>query len=267
MGNQFQRTAHLGSGHPPGKRASALTLTLTLGEALGFSLSGLTNLFWWGPDGSKEFRRPSPIHTRFPFRCCSTDSLCWNALPMVLVVRLHLAVLIALALRFDIGLCIRKDLLRAIDENNPAMCNIALKAGASPDAVGEDGDSALMHAIRKDKHKAVKALLRAGASKQTLDAGGYSLSHVGCHVGAFRSVQLLLTDKENGMDDLHEDGLAPMHRAILGGHTHTVKALLNAGVPSDMPTADGRKPMELASSLAMREVLTKFARPSAKEEV
>ena len=73
---------------------------------------------------------------------------------------------------------------------------------------------------------------------------------------------------------MHEaDGLRPLHRAVLSGNTDAVKTLLNAEVPSDTPTADGRTPMDLANELdippkekmAIIEVLKKFARP--KEEL
>ena len=56
------------------------------------------------------------------------------------------------------------------------------------------------------------------------------------------------------------DGLTPLHRAVQAGHTDTIKALLNAEVPVDEPTADGRKPIELAPDLKTKEVLGKFSR-------
>jgi len=64
---------------------------------------------------------------------------------------------------------------------------------------------------------------------------------------------------------LEADGLAPIHRAVMGDHTDTVKALLNVPLPNDTPTAEGKTPMELAPSGAMKEVLRKFGKP--KEEL
>jgi ankyrin repeat protein len=57
----------------------------------------------------------------------------------------------------------------------------------------------------------------------------------------------------HGMDlrEKHTDGLAPLHRAVMGGHTDTVKAILNAEVPMDDPTAEGKTPMDLAEDLSM----------------
>ena len=62
-------------------------------------------------------------------------------------------------------------------------------------------------------------------------------------------------------------GLAPLHRAVANGHTDAAKSLLNAEVPADLPTADGRLPMDLATTGAMKEVLTKFSRGTAKAEL
>ena len=112
-----------------------------------------------------------------------------------------------------------KDLIKAIDSNNPSMVNVALKSGAKPDFIGPDGDSALIRAIRFDKHKAAKALLKAGAGtdKGLMDKDGLSAMHVAAAAGAFRTLQLLITEAFS-MDEIHaEDGLAPLHRAVLGG--------------------------------------------------
>ena len=77
-------------------------------------------------------------------------------------------------------------------------------------------------------------------------------------------VQVLIT---HGLDprDRHADGLTPLHRAVAKGHTDAVKSLLNAEVPFDEPTGDGRLPAELAPDLATREVLAKFSRGSKTE--
>ena len=66
--------------------------------------------------------------------------------------------------------------------------------------------------------------------------------------------------------------MRPIHRAVLSGNTDAVKTLLNAEVPADQPTADGKTPLELAAGLdvpasqkmAIEEVLKKFARPKTE---
>merc|ERR1711871_1230098 len=120
------------------------------------------------------------------------------------------------------------------------------------------------------KYKAVKALINKKADIQAVDASGLNAMHVAATVGSDRVLQVL---GPTGLDpnSVHEaDGLRPIHRAVLSGSTDAVKTLLNAEVPADQPTADGRTPMQLAASLetakklAMEEVLRKFARPTAK---
>ena len=63
----------------------------------------------------------------------------------------------------------------------------------------------------------------------------------------------------------HEDGMVPLHRAVANGYTDTVKSLLNAEVPHDELTSDGRSPMDLAPDLATKEVLIKFSRAKKTE--
>ena len=182
-------------------------------------------------------------------------------------------VLLLLALLLHHGQCqINKDLARAIKDNNPAMVNIALKSFGKVNAVGEDGDTALMLAARTGKYKAVKALIKGKADLTTADAQGFTVMHVAAAAGEARVMQVLLPA---GVDpnSLHEaDGMRPIHRAVLSGNTDAVKTLLNAEVPADQPTADGKTPLELAAGLdvpasqkmAIEEVLKKFARPKTE---
>lgn len=172
---------------------------------------------------------------------------------------------------------ISKDLLKAIEGNNPSQVNMALKSMAKimVDTVDDDGDTALMLAVRKGKYKAVKALLKGKADAGIPDATGFSLMHVAATApNADRVLQVLLPA---GLDPntAHEaDGLKPLHRAVLSGSTDAAKTLLNAGVPADEPTADGKTAIDLLTDsadvpnlqkLAMYEVLKKFDRP--KEEL
>jgi ankyrin repeat protein len=169
---------------------------------------------------------------------------------------------------------INKDLLKAIKDNNPALVNVALKSFGKVNAVGEDGDTALLFAARLGKYKAVKALLKGKADTAAVDASGLTVMHVAAAAGEARVLQALLPA---GLDAnaLHEaDGLRPLHRAVLSGNTDAVKTLLNAEVPADQLTADGKSPLELADGLpsaqkmAVAEVLKKFARaPQGKAEL
>lgn len=168
------------------------------------------------------------------------------------------------------------DILKAIDKNNLAQLNMALKS-THPKKVNEadaEGLTPLMVAVAGGKHKVIKALLKAGADTTTTNAAGLPVMHVAAENGHERVIQVLIT---HGLDAnaMHaEDGLTPFHRAVAKGHTDTVKSLLNAEVPADQPTADGRLPMDLApekgpekGAIAMKEVLKKFSRATGKGEL
>lgn len=174
---------------------------------------------------------------------------------------------------------VNKELLKAVKENNPALVNIALKSFSKVNAVGEDGDTPLLFAVRHGKYKALKALIKGKADLNAVDANGFSAMHIAAAAGEARVMQVLLPA---GVDPnpLHEaDGMRPIHRAVLSGNTDAVKTLLNAEVTAETPTADGRSPIELAASLseisaikrtaspraAMVEVLKKFARAPKAE--
>ena len=61
---------------------------------------------------------------------------------------------------------------------------------------------------------------------------------------------MLVTNGAN-LRELHADGFSPLHRAVMKGHTDTVKAILNAEVPVEDPTGDGKTAMDLAEALDM----------------
>ena len=87
---------------------------------------------------------------------------------------------------------INKDLLKAVKDNNPALVNIAIKSFGKVNAMGEDGDTALMVATRGGKYKAAKALLKAKADATIPDASGLTVMHVAAAAGEARVMQVLL---------------------------------------------------------------------------
>ena len=169
---------------------------------------------------------------------------------------------------------LHKDLVKAIKDNNAALVNMALKSFGRVDAVGEDGDTALMLAVRTGKYKAVKSLIKGKADTQIPDAHGLTVMHVAAAGGHARVMQALLPAGVDANPPPHEaDGYRPIHRAVLSGDTDSVKTLLNAEVAADEPTADGTTPSQLAAAsdlpskekMAIEEVLKKFARPTKSE--
>ena len=156
-----------------------------------------------------------------------------------------------------------KDLLKAISQNNPALVNVAIKSGDNVNLVGEDGDSPLMFAVRGGKYKAAKALIKAKADLSFVDANGMDMMHVAADGGDDRTLLVLLTAGLDPNTRHESDGLHPIHRTVLKGHTDALKVLLNAEVSAMQPTSDGRVPMDLAADKATQEVLKKFGRATA----
>ena len=83
------------------------------------------------------------------------------------------------------------DLLKAIEGNNPAQINMALKSTHPKllKEVGPSGMTPLMTAVTNGKHKVIKALLKAGADATIANADGYSAMHVAAQLGRDRVIQ------------------------------------------------------------------------------
>lgn len=149
------------------------------------------------------------------------------------------------------------ELLEAVDKDDPAGIRAALADGDELDERHGGGQTALMMACLKGKPNAVRALLDLGADRAKGEGQGYTCAHGVGFQGRAALVPIL---KEYGFDlsDRHSDGFTPLHRACWGksvGHTATVRALLEAGVPPDEQTADGKLPAELTPSKKTRRVL------------
>lgn len=149
-----------------------------------------------------------------------------------------------------------------------------------------EGETPLLYAARKGKHRAFKALLTKGKADPLLsDDRGYSPLDLAAEGGHTKIVQSLITHGV-ALSVRHADGYTPLHRAVRGGHTDTVKALLNADVPVEEMTAEGKTSLDLAAdleasdagptgtvktqgakaALAMKEVLQKFTRAHSNAE-
>jgi ankyrin repeat protein len=101
---------------------------------------------------------------------------------------------------------------------NPKLLKEVDAAGMTP----------LMTAVSGGKHKVIKALLKAEPTAAAIaNAEGYSVMHVAADLGRDRVLQNLITHGLNPRDR-HADGLTPMHRAVINGHTDAIKSLFNA---------------------------------------
>lgn len=119
-----------------------------------------------------------------------------------------------------------RDLLRAIRDNNPAMVNIALKAGDRHSAVDDSGDTPLLLAVRLDKYKALKALIKAKADLSATDAAGYTAMHIAADVGGARSIQVCRRFAAREPLPSTEPGASLQPRPSLPPHRAVAVALL-----------------------------------------
>ena len=117
-----------------------------------------------------------------------------------------------------------------------------------------------MAGVLQGKYESVKKLLEMGADVTIGEKDGYTPMHGAAFQGRDKIAQLLI---DHGIDpnSVHTDGFAPIHRACWGSkmsHTETVRVFLQAGVPLDFKSRDGKTPKELTRSVLTMNVIDEF---------
>lgn|GEM_PF-2685713 len=121
--------------------------------------------------------------------------------------------------RFSIG-----DFLKAAREGREAVVDGFLSAGMQVDAVGPEGETALMAAAGAGWNHLVERLLKAGASAGRLDLSGKSALSAAAAAGDLRSVQAL-ADGGALVTQADSSGGTPLSRAAAQGHAEVVEWL------------------------------------------
>lgn len=123
-----------------------------------------------------------------------------------------------------------------------------LQKGASPDSVGEDGETPLFVAARRNDPAVVYLLLRAGADILVRNRQGESVLHHAndCNVPLLVEAGALV----NAQD---ARGRTPLHVAVELQDPEIVAALLKAGAARDLRDADGCTPLQRAEELGDEE--------------
>lgn len=119
------------------------------------------------------------------------------------------------------------------------------------DTRGSGGQTALMYSVLTGKYEMVKLLVSHGADTSIPEKDGYTPMHGAGFQGRAEIAKYLITKAGLDPSDQHRDGFAPLHRACWGassGHTETVRVLLEAGVPVDLASADGKLPIDLTQN-------------------
>lgn len=96
---------------------------------------------------------------------------------------------------------------------------------------------ALMHATLQGHLDTIEYLLEQGADVEQADSFGFTPIDGCAFKGEADACAMLLEHAGGGTSQpatrFHNDGLAPIHRACMAGHTETVRAFLNAGADPD----------------------------------
>jgi uncharacterized protein len=90
---------------------------------------------------------------------------------------------------------------------------------------GEDGLLPAMHALYRGEEQEAYALLPADEELTTHEAATF---------GRLERLQALLDEDPARVGELSPDGFTPLHGAIFGGQTETVRLLLERGADADV---------------------------------
>ncbi|MEU3608315.1 ankyrin repeat domain-containing protein [Streptomyces sp. NPDC035033] len=159
-------------------------------------------------------------------------------------------------------------LFEAIGDGDEDAVVRALRAGADPEAVDDDGETALYRAAVADEPGIARLLLAAGADPGRAsgpDGGDLPLCGAACggHTGTVRA----LLAAGAPPDQEEEFGFTALAWAVRLGHAETVRALLGHGADPDRPGPDGLAPLTAAarrgSPSCVRALLDHGARGAA----
>lgn len=138
-----------------------------------------------------------------------------------------------------------KEFFRAIRLEDPQVVTAFLQAGIDPNAVNEDGETALVYAIREKDPKISKILLeKADVNKR--DEKGNSPLHTAIASGKTETVDLLL--KKNV--DVNVPGSykaiknqSPLYQSIIKGDFELARELLKRKADPNLADSDGGLPL------------------------
>ncbi|MBP5211336.1 MAG: ankyrin repeat domain-containing protein [Pyramidobacter sp.] len=142
---------------------------------------------------------------------------------------------------------VNADLLRAIEDGNPAAVESLVKAGADVNAAREDGGTPLLYAAWYGRTMAMKTLLAAGAAPnpKTLLWARTPLMWAARN-GQTRAIGMLLAAGAN-VNAKNEQGFTALMNAALNGQTDAAKQLLDAGAELHAREGSGETATMLAA--------------------
>lgn len=133
---------------------------------------------------------------------------------------------------------------RAVNTDNVAGAKRELERGLSPNALSEQGQTALFLAIREDSPRVAELLLAwPGTDLNLQNKAGETPLMIAALRGNLDLVKRLLA---LGVP-AHQEGWSPIHYAATGPNVQTVAALLKAGAPIEARSPNGSTPLMMAA--------------------
>lgn len=136
----------------------------------------------------------------------------------------------------------------------------ALERGSYIDAVDDEGQTALMVAVRHNQIPMMESLLRKGANVHHRGPDGETALRLALDLPTTEALTLLL---EHGADpnEVYERGYRPLHLTAGDGYTEAIVQLLLHGADVDARSEEGRTPLFVTTygdHLLAAEVLLDF---------
>jgi ankyrin repeat protein len=122
----------------------------------------------------------------------------------------------------------RTPLMFAVIANRGKVCRFLLKSGANVNARDDNGNSALLWAACRGCRDAARVLLADGADIEAADLAGRSALHWACKLKRPDVLEMLLKSSFLALTNRRDDeGLTPLHWAVMCDHTAHVELLLS----------------------------------------
>jgi uncharacterized protein len=136
--------------------------------------------------------------------------------------------------------------------------SILAKDPSQATELSDDGFSALHLAVFAEQQDAAQLLIDRGADVNVRSTGEIARVPPLGTAAFIRSVPLarLLLDAGADVNGQGEGGFTALHTAVQNGDDELARLLLERGADANLPTAEGKRPADLAQSEALRRALT-----------
>jgi ankyrin repeat protein len=140
-------------------------------------------------------------------------------------------------------------LMTAAAQGNLEIASLLLKHKADPNLTDQNGDMALLFAIREQSPTTVRALLAGGANPDAQTANGYPVLVIAAATDAAnKEVMAALIEAKANVNAPDLEGKTPLHWAAERNRKDLVELLVKAGADVNLRTKSGATPLDYAKS-------------------